>query len=164
MNGVPASGARCSSLYGVRIASHWPLPPELAPAADGAPDITIHARIPPAALAEVAEALRTHPSDGGWYLQRPLASGGTYLCWTGLFDFVVSADGEDVYSRPLADGAYESFHTYLLNQVLSFALLCRGVEPLHSTTVVVEGRGVGFLGDCGYGKSSLGAAKGRGSG
>ena len=34
----------------------------------------------------------------------------------------------------------------------------RGIEPLHSTTVVIDGKAVAFLGDSGYGKSSLGAA------
>jgi hypothetical protein len=159
MNGVPAPAARCSSLYGVRIASEWPLPPGLAPPSAEPPEITIYASIPPALLDEVAEALRNQPpEEGGWYLQRPLAGGATYLCWTGLFEFVVSESGAHVYSRPLAGATDEAFHTYLLNQVLSFALLCRGVEPLHSTSVVVDGHAVAFLGDCGYGKSSLGAA------
>jgi hypothetical protein len=45
-----------------------------------------------------------------------------------------------------------------LGQVLSFALLKHGIEPLHSTAVVVDGGVVGFIGDCGYGKSSLGGA------
>lgn len=159
MNGVSAPAARCSSLYGVRIASEWPLPPGLAPAAPGPPQITIHASIPPALLAEAAEALRAEPpAEGAWYLQRALPGGANYLCWTGLFEFVVSGGGADVFSRPLAGATDEAFHTYLLNQVLSFALLSSGVEPLHSTSVVVDGRALAFLGDCGYGKSSLGAA------
>jgi len=37
-------------------------------------------------------------------------------------------------------------------------LLKQGIEPLHCTAVVVNGGAVGFLGDCGYGKSSLAAA------
>src|SRR5262249_25332773 len=34
----------------------------------------------------------------------------------------------------------------------------RGVEPIHATVAVVGGKAVGFLGDCGAGKSTLGAA------
>jgi hypothetical protein len=46
----------------------------------------------------------------------------------------------------------------LLGQVISFSLLAFGLEPLHGTAVVVEGGAVVFLGNCGYGKSTLGAA------
>ena len=42
--------------------------------------------------------------------------------------------------------------------MLSFSLLSLGYEPLHATAVVVDGEAVAFLGDCGYGKSTLGAA------
>jgi len=156
-NGVPEPGARCSSLYGARIASHWALPFATPHARPGVPDITIHPHLPAHYLAEAERALEREPPRDPAYAQRRIA-GGVYLRWTGLFDFVVTDDGADVYSRPLRDGAGESFHTYLFNQVLSFALLCRGREPLHSASVVVGGRAVGFLGDCGFGKSSLAAA------
>src|ERR1700745_2893354 len=52
----------------------------------------------------------------------------------------------------------EALEEYLLGQVLSFAMLVRGVEPLHATAVVVGGGAVAFLGDSGYGKSTLGAS------
>jgi hypothetical protein len=52
----------------------------------------------------------------------------------------------------------EAFHTYLLGQVVSFALLKRGLEPLHSTAMLIDGVAVGFVGNCGYGKSTLAAA------
>lgn len=47
---------------------------------------------------------------------------------------------------------------YLLGQVLSFSLLSMGIESLHGTVVVVDDGAVAFVGDCGYGKSTLGAA------
>jgi hypothetical protein len=37
-------------------------------------------------------------------------------------------------------------------------LIKLGIEPLHSTTVVINGKAVAFAGDCGYGKSTLGAS------
>lgn len=37
-------------------------------------------------------------------------------------------------------------------------MLSFGYEPLHATAVVVNGEAIAFLGDCGYGKSTLGAA------
>jgi hypothetical protein len=145
-------------LYGARIACPWALPFATPLADAAAPDVTIYASIPARYRAEAERALEREPPRGeGSYVQRRLRD-AVYLRWAGDFEFVVTDSGADVYSRPLRDGAGESFHTYLFNQVLSFALLCQGHEPLHSAAVVVGGRAVGFLGDCGFGKSSLAAA------
>ena len=93
-----------------------------------------------------------------WFHCRRLPSGSTYLRWAGLFEFLVSADGRDIQFHRLPRATLESLSAYLLGQVLSFSLLAFGVEPLHGTVVVVDGEAIGFLGDCGYGKSTLGAA------
>jgi hypothetical protein len=45
----------------------------------------------------------------------------------------------------------------LLGQALSFALVRSGFEPLHATSTVIDGRAIAFIGDSGYGKSSLAA-------
>jgi hypothetical protein len=71
---------------------------------------------------------------------------------------VVSPDGGRIAVRSLGTTSVEAFHAYLLGQVLSYALLKRGTDPLHGTAVVVDGAAIAFLGDCGYGKSSLAAA------
>jgi hypothetical protein len=76
----------------------------------------------------------------------------------GLFEFLISPDGRRIHYRRLEHGNRESFSVYLLGQVLSFSLLAFGREPLHGTVVAVDGQAVGFVGDCGYGKSTLGAA------
>jgi hypothetical protein len=75
-----------------------------------------------------------------------------------MFEFLVSADGRRIEYQALPRASHEAFTTYLLGQVLSFSLLASGEEPLHGTAVVVHGKAVAFLGDCGYGKSTLGAA------
>ncbi len=93
-----------------------------------------------------------------WFAHRVLADGSLYLHWRGLADFLVSPDGTRIRWRPLARGTNEAFRGYLLAQVLSFSLLARGREPLHGSAVAVDGGAVGFLGDCGLGKSSLSAA------
>jgi hypothetical protein len=93
-----------------------------------------------------------------WFQHRRLPDGSDYLRWAGLFEFLVSTDGHRIACHPLNGTSCEVFHTYLLGQVISFALLKQGLEPLHSTAVVINGEAVGFVGDCGYGKSSLGAA------
>jgi hypothetical protein len=47
--------------------------------------------------------------------------------------------------------------SYLLGQVLSYCLLARGIEPLHATAIVVGDHAIAFLGDSGFGKSTLAA-------
>lgn len=101
-------------------------------------------------------ALRPSTSAGCHHVA--LADGSNYLRWPGFFEFLISPDGCRIAGRPLGDASWEAFQTYLLGQVLSFALLQRGIEPLHATAVVVEGEAVALVGDCGNGKSSLAAA------
>jgi len=93
-----------------------------------------------------------------WFHYDRLSDGSDYLRWSSLFEFVISQDGSRIAGRPIAKTSWEAFYTYLFGQVLSFALLKKGIEPLHSTTVVTKGEAVSFIGDCGSGKSSLGAA------
>jgi len=93
-----------------------------------------------------------------WFQCRRLANGSTYVCWTDNFEFLVSADGRCIRYRQLAHGTHESLTVYLLGQVLSFSLLARGFDPLHGTVVAVEGEAIAFVGECGYGKSTLAAA------
>lgn len=143
-------------LYGLRIRSQWPLPfPKLR--GSGQPEVEIVER-PVSLFLEAAREANIGPHAAEWFCHARLPDGSIYLRWSGLFEFLVSADGRRIAGRPFDDTSREAFHTYLLGHVLSFALLKRGIEPLHSTAVVVEGEAVGFVGDCGYGKSSLGAA------
>jgi len=142
-------------LYGLSLRSHWPLPwgQERGPGrrVELRPETrAFFARLP----------RRAHPPARGdaWFHHAQLPDESLYLRWSNLFEFHVSADGRRIVGRPLNGVSREAFQTYLVSQVLSFALLRQGIEPLHSTTVVVDGEAVAFLGDCGYGKSSLGAA------
>jgi hypothetical protein len=93
-----------------------------------------------------------------WFTHGQLADGSTHLRWRRLAEFVISRDGRSIDWRPLAPRTQEAFRGHLLNQVLSFSLLARGREPLHASAVAVSGGVIGFLGDCGVGKSSLTAA------
>lgn len=78
--------------------------------------------------------------------------------WARLFEFLISPDGRTIEYHRLREATNGSLTTYLLGQALSFSLLSFGYEPLHATAVVVDGEAIAFLGDCGYGKSTLGAA------
>lgn len=63
-----------------------------------------------------------------------------------------------IYGHQLRKLSLETLQTYLMGQVISFALLKVGIESLHATAVAFGNEAVGFLGDCGTGKSTLAAA------
>jgi len=121
------------------------------------PDVRImHAPADRFAIARrEAAADRRQP---GWFCARRLAGGGVYLRWRGLFEFLVSPEGRRILYRRLEHATAGSFDVYLIGQVLSCSLVALGVEPLHGTASVIDGEAVVFLGDCGAGKSTLGAA------
>jgi hypothetical protein len=145
------------SLFGLTLRSDVPLPcPEMQ-------DQEVNAEVE---LRESTEsqlaALRlggpTSVDDDGFWNCMLYQNGAASVCWKDHFDFVVSGDGRQVLWRRLVEVPDEVVFTYLLGQVLSFCLLARGVEPLHATSVVVNGAAIAFLGDSGHGKSTLAAA------
>ena len=112
----------------------------------------------PGRFARARAQVAARPPVRGWFRSCRLADGTTYLRWTGLFEFLISPDGYRILYRRLDRATRESFSVYLLGHVLSFSLVARGIEPLHGTVVTIDGEAVAFLGDCGYGKSTLAAA------
>lgn len=132
------------------------LPCRLAPRR-ARPDVRLWRGRPKRFVRARAELAATGGSQG-WFRFQRLADGTTYLQWANLFEFLISPDGRGIWYRRQKAAAPEAFAVYLLGQVLSFSLLSFGVEPLHGTTIVAGGQAVGLLGDCGYGKSTLGAA------
>lgn len=143
-------------LYGLTVGSPWTLP---CPRADDHQRADV--RLQAGTRARFSRArLHQHPSHRSedWFRCRRLPDGTTYLRWTGLFEFLISANGRTILYNRLDSASQESFNVYLLGQVISFSLLAFGLEPLHGTAVVVDGGAIAFLGNCGYGKSTLGAA------
>lgn len=143
-------------LYGLCVRSQWVLPYFECGEAD--PPAVELVEGPALLFEEAVREAAGQPSAAEWFQHTCLRDGSNYLRWSELFEFLVSADGCRIAGRPLTHVSFEAFHTYLLGVVLSFSLLKRGLDPLHATAVVVDGRAVGFLGDTGYGKSSLGGA------
>lgn len=142
-------------VYGVSITSDWMLPYPKASRAGYLAEVSLRQ----GSEAHFAKALGPRSLSSGsasWCDQR-LADGSTYLRWTNVFDFLIPPDGKTLLCRPLHEDAEAAFHTHL-GPSLSFALINLGIEPLHSTTFVVDGGAVALMGDCGYGKSSLGAS------
>lgn len=142
-------------IYGVSLACEIPLSfPEQV--TGRRPDITLFL-VAAEWFGEFARNLPVAPDSEAWYWHSSGADGSHYVRWSGLFEFAISPDGRLIACRRLDRATHESFQTYLLGQALSFALVKQGHEPLHSTAVAVEGKAVAFLGESGYGKSTLAA-------
>ena len=145
----------CYRLYGLLLRSVLPQP-ALAFAGSGIAVVEIfHGSA--SVFSRARREARIRLDEGKWFAHGRLSDDSDYLRWSGLFEFLVSADGHRIACRAFKGASQESFQTYLAGHVISFALLRQGIEPLHSTTVVIDGEAVAFLGDCGFGKSSLGA-------
>jgi hypothetical protein len=144
-------------LYGLRLRSEWALPWTAASDTHFAEVGLLRG-----SATRFATAFEEARERTGAALMFPravrLEDGETYLRWSDRFEFLVSADGRAIDARRLPGHAGEAFHTHLLGQVLSFALVTQGFDPLHATTVTIDGAAVAFLGESGFGKSSLAAA------
>ena len=143
-------------LYGMQVRSFLPLsgPVKKSP---GPSDVSLH-DVPPAYFTRVTGLAPKERATEEWFRRVELPDGSNYLRWSGLFEFLISPDGRHIACHALSHVSRETFQTYLASQVLSCALLKQGIEPLHATVVVIREQAVAFLGNCGYGKSSLGAA------
>ncbi len=86
-----------------------------------------------------------------------LRSGALHLRWAGLGDFVIDQGGRHVLARRAPEAFYGEFRDLLLSAILSFALLEQGLETLHASSVVFNGRAVAFAGRARSGKSTLAA-------
>jgi hypothetical protein len=145
--------------YGLAIRSELPLPlPKTrGPTEPGLFELEIRASDEPlsGAIPEGVK-LQRNPLSGFDFGQFP--DGSSYGRWDDVGEVLISKNGRSIACRPFQQTDSESFYVYLLGQALSFALVKSGFEPLHATAVVVEDQAVAFLGDCGFGKSTLAAA------
>ena len=142
-------------MYGISLRSEIPFSfPEQTIAS---PDITVRLESEDW-FRKVTAGASVIGADTGWYERIECRDGSEFIRWPGLFEFLVSPDGRTVACRALEQSRPESFQTYLFGQVLSFALIKQGHEPLHATAVVIDGAAIGFLGASGQGKSTLASA------
>jgi hypothetical protein len=150
---------RRSCAYGVSICSELPLPlPEMR-GPTGTALFELEIRASNESLAGVIPegvTLQRNPLSGFDFGQFP--DGSSYVRWDNIGEVLISKNGRSVICRALGQITSESFHVYLLGQAFSFALVKNGFEPLHATAVVIAGQAIAFLGDCGFGKSTLAAA------
>jgi hypothetical protein len=141
-------------LYGLRLASDWQIPGlQEVPASSAQLTLRAGDRF---AFAEARSTLPPGPLN--WFNRVVLPDGSEYLLWPALFEFLISPDGRDIQANVLERGSSEALEVYLFGQVLSFVLIKQGIEPVHGTAVIVDGKTVAIVGDCSYGKSTLAAA------
>ena len=145
------------SLYGLKVRSAIPLPcPESH--LNGEPADVELVECTEEELREPCNSRMAYVERDDFWECRQFEDGAARVSWKDHFEFHVSADGARVRWRRLVGIPNEVLFTYLLNQVLSHCLALRGVEPLHATSVVVNGQAIAIMGDSGYGKSTLAAA------
>lgn len=143
-------------VYGLRLWSHMPLAcPQGTRSGLGDAELVT---APASLFLRVAHQHLQQPDPDDWFHHTALDDGSTYLRWSRLCEFLISPDGRRIAYHTLNGVSQEVFQAYLVTQALSFALLSQGIEPLHATVAVVNDGAVAFLGNCGHGKSSLGAA------
>jgi hypothetical protein len=142
-------------VYGVTLHSDI----QLALPVDGFGELAqISLRTAPASFFFNAKRHLSSSNDSdSWYQFSRLVDHSSYVRWEGVGEFLVSARGHQITTRQFDEASPESFRVYLLGQALSFALVKCGLEPIHATTVVVNGEAVAFLGNSGMGKSTLAA-------
>ena len=112
---------------------------------------------PASYFSDISRSLALQQNSGSFYQFGCLPDGSSYVRWEGVGEFLISADGRRITGRQFDEAHGESFQVYLLGQALSSALVKKGFEPLHATTVVVNGEAAVLLGESGFGKSSLAA-------
>jgi hypothetical protein len=102
-----------------------------------------------------AHVLPAHRSN--WAQHAVLPDGSRYRRWRDLFDFLVTPDARCIHARRLNRTNEEALLAYLLVDALSYSMVRLGREPLHATAVLTDRGAIGFIGESGYGKSTLGA-------
>lgn len=142
-------------VYGISVQS--PIRLSL-PEQSGAGLVSIEFRTAPASFfLEILGSTQLQQMGRCTYQYAHLQDGSSYVRWNDIGEFLVSGDGRFITCARFPEAPMESFQVYLLGQALSFALVKNGFEPVHATCVVIDGEAVAFLGNSGFGKSSLAA-------
>jgi hypothetical protein len=142
--------------YGVVFRSHWQLPGPEASKGYG-PEIELR-RAGPLGLGAERTHLSNAPEAEVFARHVRVPDGADYLVWSHLFEFLISRDGLRIEGHPLSQAFSDSFPLSLFGSVVSYALLKLGIESLHATAIGTNDGAIGFVGDSGFGKSTLAAS------
>lgn len=135
----------CYSVYGLRLASTFPLPELLT----GRPPIDAQVRLgellgPPA-----------HKLAQGFYAR--VSAEEIYLYWDDLGALAVR-NGQEIILDLIPGVPVSEVRLAVLGPALALLLHQRGLTVLHASGVVMDGGAVLFLGNSGWGKSTSAAA------
>ena len=105
------------------------------------------------------EVLSERSTSAGVLVMRvDRAAGGEYrIAAPGFGTFLVAGDGREIVVAP-ADPSPWRWQRYLIGQALPLAAVLQGLEVLHASAVVVDGRAVAFAGASFAGKTTLAMA------
>jgi HPr Serine kinase C-terminal domain len=131
--------------YGISIASEVPLPP--LPVADGEPEVSIRTGRVTSPRPDVRPGMTTF--RGG--------AEEAVLATPGLA-FVQLRHGREIIVEPVGEASEDAIRAIVLGPVLAVMLSQRGLMTLHASAIAVNGQAVAFMGDAGWGKSTLAAA------
>lgn len=148
--------APCYRLYGLVIKSPLPLLGVRLKNKRLRPDITI-AESDFQSISDRPPEFFSRKKSRIYY--SPLSSGACWIQFYGIMRFWVSPDGKRVLFQKLLSQRKNKYavRAFLQTNVLSFSLIRLGAEVFHASAVLDRGKAAAFLGESGYGKSSLAA-------
>ncbi|MBF2004242.1 MAG: hypothetical protein IGS49_01870 [Chlorogloeopsis fritschii C42_A2020_084] len=86
-----------------------------------------------------------------------LTSEGMYLYWQGVGTFLIQ-DGKRIIIDPVPEADEDRLRLFILGAAIGVLLHQRGYLVLHASAVTINDSGVAFIGDKGWGKSTMVAA------
>jgi hypothetical protein len=96
--------------------------------------------------------------DGEITLSLARSSSGYLLRFPDQTDFLISEDGLSIQCHPAADATQDTINHYFWDQVLPRILSHQGHIMIHASVVSIDHQAVAFIGESGYGKSTLAVA------
>jgi hypothetical protein len=114
---------------------------------DAPPDITVHTWLFDSRL-----------DDGRIWMACARHGAGYLIRFPDFAEFVVSRDGRDIAVFGQPDTPAETIRHLFLDQVFPLALSLRGELALHAAAVATPSGAAAFLGETGYGKSTIAAS------
>ena len=98
------------------------------------------------------------PEDENWWLSAGRCRNGSYLLrLENAVDFLISPTGDLIQYHVFGDFKDLNVGKALFNQIIPMVLNLRGIETLHASCVLSTKGAIAFIGNGGYGKSTIAA-------